>query len=375
MNAAKPDRSASLWDGTLPSGLPKSPSLSPRPSPLGRGRIVLRQTDDSVLSFGRRTRFDRLPREKALSLRERTRARGKRTSRREFFRTAAAGSLAALALPAAWPFGPTARAAEAPSWRMRLALSSVMFGELPIEQVCARAAALGFEGLDIWCPFGRCRHLDDVDKRLGGEGLKELLARHKLSLCSFSVYGVGFPRYAKLIGAFGGGVAVRESAYGKFKPEELTTRMRGFFEQLKPVIDQAGQVKARLAIENHGDALLSTLDSFKAFTDLNPAPAQVGLALAPYHLQTIKAPIEEAIALCGSQLLFFYAWQNAPDFKQLPGLGTTDFKPWLKALAKISYPGYVNPFMHGEPSADEMEKAVAQSRDYLKRCHREALAG
>jgi sugar phosphate isomerase/epimerase len=296
-------------------------------------------------------------------------------SRRRFLHTAAAGSLAALALPAAWPFGTHAQAAEGSPWRMRLALSSVMFGELPIEQVCARAAALGFEGLDIWCPFGRCRHLDDVDKRLGGEGLKDLLAKHKLRLCSFSVYSVGFARYAKLISAFGGGVAVRESAYGKLKPEELTTRMRGFFEQLKPLIDQAGQAKARLAIENHGDALLCTLDSFKAFTDLNPAPAQVGLALAPYHLQSIKASVEDAIAICGSQLLFFYAWQNAPDFKQLPGLGATDFKPWLKALAKINYAGYVNPFMHGEPSADEMEKAVAQSCDYLKRCQREALAG
>jgi sugar phosphate isomerase/epimerase len=252
---------------------------------------------------------------------------------------------------------------------MRLATSSVMFAELPIEQVCERVARLGLEALDIWCPFGPCKHLDDVDQRLGGQGLKELLAKHKLALCAFSVYGVGLARYAKLIRDFGGGVVVRESQYGKFKPEELIAQMRGFFEKLKPQIEQAAECRARLAIENHGNAILDSLDSIKAFVDLNPAPKHVGVALAPYHLQTSQASVEQAIALCGSQLLFFYAWQHAPDFKQLPGHGPTDFTPWLKALAKIGYAGHVTPFMHGHPPADEMEKAVAKARDYLKARH------
>jgi hypothetical protein len=37
-------------------------------------------------------------------------------------------------------------------WRMRLAFSSVMLAELPIEEVCARAAQMGFGAIDIWCP-------------------------------------------------------------------------------------------------------------------------------------------------------------------------------------------------------------------------------
>jgi sugar phosphate isomerase/epimerase len=283
-------------------------------------------------------------------------------SRRQFLRSVAGVSLGALALPE------LAAAAETP-WRMRLATSSVMFSELPIEQVCERVARLGFEAIDIWCPFGRCKHLDEVDQRLGGDGLKELLAKHKLELCAFTVYSVGLPRYARLIGRFGGGVVVRESQYGAVPAGELTPRLRAFFEKLKPQIDQAGECNARLAIENHGDALLNTPDSFKAFVDLNPSPKRVGLALAPYHVQAGKASVEDTIAICGSQLLFFYAWQNAPDFKQLPGLGPTDFTPWLDALAKIRYPRHVTPFMHGEPSAGEMEKAVAKSRDYLKECH------
>jgi sugar phosphate isomerase/epimerase len=294
-------------------------------------------------------------------------------NRREFLGATARASLAALALPGASSLETAARAAASP-WKMRLATSSVMFADLPIEQVCERVARLNLEAIDIWCPFGRCKHLDDVDKRLGGDGLKELLGKHKLNLCAFSVYSVGLPRFATLIRKFGGGVVVRESQYGKVKPEDLTAQMRAFFEKLKPQIDQAAECNARLAIENHSSALLDSLDSLKAFVDLNPAPKQVGIALAPYHIQAGKAAVEEAIVLCGSQLLFFYAWQNAPDLNQLPGLGPTDFTPWLKALAKINYPLHVTPFMHGEPPADEMEKAVAKARDYLRQCYDRAIA-
>jgi sugar phosphate isomerase/epimerase len=296
-------------------------------------------------------------------------ARSGALSRRRFVKTATGAALGALTLPTL-----SGLAAAAP-WKMRLATSSVMFADLSIEEVCERVARLGFEAIDIWCPFDKCKHLDDVDQRLGGDGLKALLARTKLNLCAFSVYNGGLPRYAKLVRSFGGGVVVRESQYGKVKPEELRGQMKAFFEKLKPQIDLAAECKARLAIENHGDALLDSLDSFKAFTDLNPAPQQVGIALAAYHVQAGRASVEEAIAICGSQLLFFYAWQHAPDLKQLPGHGPTDFTPWLKALARINYPQYVTAFMHGHPPTEEMVAAVAKSRGYLEECYSKAVAG
>jgi len=111
--------------------------------------------------------------------------------------------------------------------------------------------------------------------------------------------------------------------------------------------------------------LLDSLDSFKAFTDLNPSP-RLGLALAPYHLQTIGASVEEAIRIAGRQLYFFYAWQKQDELNQLPGFGTTDFKPWLQALAKAEYRLFVNPFMHGHVEPDAMTVALAKSRDYLR---------
>jgi sugar phosphate isomerase/epimerase len=143
--------------------------------------------------------------------------------------------------------------------------------------------------------------------------------------------------------------------------------MRAFLESLKPLLELAEKHNSRLAIENHGNALLDAPDSFKAFVDLNTSP-RLGLALAPYHLQAGGASVQETIQICGRQLLFFYAWQNQPETGQLPGHGPKDFTPWLRALAKVNYPGFVNAFMHGHVEADAMSAALAKSRDYLRQC-------
>ena len=252
-------------------------------------------------------------------------------------------------------------------WQMRLSTSSIHFMELPIEKACEQIASLGFEAIDIWSAHEGCPHLDDVAARLGPEGLKELLARHRLKLFAFSMYSGGYARYAKLLGEAGGGVAVQGSA-APCKPEELSARMRQFLEGLKPLIDLAEKHDSYLAIENHGNALLDSLESFKAFVDLNTSP-RLGIALAPYHLQASKASVVEAIRICGSQLLFFYAWQKQPESKQLPGVGTTDMTPWIRALAGVRYRGCVNPFMHGHPGTDTMTANLATARDTLKNCY------
>jgi sugar phosphate isomerase/epimerase len=287
--------------------------------------------------------------------------------RRQFLQRVTCGAAALAAARAG--VGSVCRAAE-PAWQMKLSGSSINFSSLPIEQVCERIAALGFEAIDIWSPHAKCPHLDDVQARLGADGLKELLAKNKLRLYAFSVYAGGFAKYAELLGKAGGGLAIRGSA-GGCKPEELTARMKAFLEALKPEAELAEKYDCRVAVENHGGALLRTVDSIKAFADLNKNP-RLGIALAPYHIQAAKESVEDAIAAAGSQLLFFYAWQNAPGVQQLPGHGPTDFTPWLAALAKTNYRGYVNPFLHGEPNPDETYKALEKSRDYLRACYTKA---
>jgi len=288
-------------------------------------------------------------------------------NRRDFLKVVGAGTAAGITAVSCARVDKKVVTVE-PKWQMGLSTSSIHFMQLPIEQACGRIARLGFEAIDIWSAHNGCPHLDDVAERLGPDGLKELLARHNLELFAFSVYKGGYGRYAELLGKAGGGVAVQGSA-PPCEPEELNARMRKFIEELKPLAELAEQHNSYLAIENHVGALLCTLDSLKAFVDINTSP-RLGIALAPYHIQTLKVSVPEAIHICGEQLFYFYAWQNYPDLEQLPGIGPTDMTPWIQALADIRYQGYVNPFMHGHPEPDVMAVNLAKSRGYLKDCFR-----
>jgi len=272
---------------------------------------------------------------------------------------------------------PAATASDAPGqrpdspWRMRLSTSSIQFSELPIEKACERIAGLGFEAIDVWSGHEGCPHLDDVASRLGPQGLRHLLEQHELKLFAFSVYAGGYARYAQLLGEAGGGIAIQGST-AACKPEELSVRMRRFIEELKPLVDLAEAHNSFLAIENHGDALLNSLDSLKAFIELNTS-LRLGIALAPYHVQAADASVEQAIRICGRQLFFFYAWQYQPELKQLPGVGPTDMTPWIRALAEVGYRGYVNPFMHGHPGTEVVAANLATARDYLRTCYARSI--
>lgn len=282
--------------------------------------------------------------------------------RRRFLRGVSACAAAAVLSRFAAPI----RAADPADWTMRLATSSIHYLHQTVEQACEQIASLGFEAVDIWSAHAGCPHLDDVADRLGAAGLSRLLEAQKLKLSAFSVYSGGYAKYAELLGQVGGGVAVRGSA-PPCTPSELTARMRQFLEGLKPEIDLAERHQSYLAIENHGNALLDSLDSFKAFVELNRSP-RVGIALAPYHLQASGVPVEEVIGISGRQLLFFYAWQHADGVGQLPGHGPTDFTGWIAALAQAGFRGYVNPFMHGDLPPAEMTAALKTSREYLLSC-------
>ena len=256
-------------------------------------------------------------------------------------------------------------------WTMRMSASSIAFNSLPLAQACERIAALGFEAIDIWGPIFNCTHLVEVEKGLGAEGLKALLEKNRLRLFSFSVYGGGVARFAELLGKCGGGVAIRGSGKAS-STAEMRENMKKFLEAMKPEAELAEKHGFQIAIENHGGALLNTVGSLKAFVELNHNP-RLGIALAPYHIEAGKESVVDAIHAAGPQLLYFYAWQHASGVQQLPGHGTSDMVPWIQALADVRYRGYVNPFLHHEPSPDETYKALEKSRDYLKDCYAKAM--
>jgi sugar phosphate isomerase/epimerase len=292
-------------------------------------------------------------------------------SRRTFLHLSTA---AAAGMVGACGFARTSCGGDDAPWKMRLACSSINFSSLPIEQAVERIAKLGFDAIDIWSAYVGCPHLDDALNRLGPDALTELLKKHKLDLYAFSVYVGGYPRHAELLGKVGGGVAVHGSG-GFSDPDDLQKSMKTFLERLKPELELAEKHDSYIAIENHsGKSLLNFIDSIKAFTELNQHP-RLGIALAPYHIQKNSESVEEAIRICGKQLLFFYAWQNAEGTGQLPGIGPTDCVPWLKALAEVGFRYPVTPFMHHEPAPDEMAEAMAKSCQYLKACYDRCRTG
>ncbi len=284
-------------------------------------------------------------------------------SRRSFVRNT---GVAMAALAAGSLSGVRAEDNPAKKWHMKLTTSSVMFDELPIENVCEIVSRLGLPAVDIWAPFQRCTHLADIKTRLGGKGLRELMIKHKLEVSAFTSYLTPYSDYWELIRDYGGGIVVRGADAGReAEPKLLVPRMKKLFENLKPDIELARKGNARLAIENHNGSLLNSYDSFKAFVELNPDPEHVGIAIAPYHIQRYQTPVAEFIKTAGSQCLFVYAWQNGKGTAQMPGVGPADFKPWLEALAAIDYPHYSTIFMHGHPAANEMEALLAKSKKYL----------
>jgi len=290
--------------------------------------------------------------------------------RREFMHMAARGA----AWMAAGAAAPLDLAKTDPTWKMQLACSSINFSSLPIEKAIARIAALGFDAVDIWSAHAGCPHLDDVLNRLGPNGLRAVLHTHRIALYSFSVYQGGYPRYAELLGKLGGGVAVRGST-ALADRRDLVPATNRFLESLKPELELAEKYDSYLAIENHsGTPLLNYLDSFKALVDRIQHP-RLGIALAPYHIQKNGESVEEAISICGKRLFFFYAWQNARGTGQLPGIGPTDCRPWLKALARVGFRYPVVPFMHHEPAPDDMARSLTTSCHYLKSCYRQAVRG
>jgi sugar phosphate isomerase/epimerase len=261
----------------------------------------------------------------------------------------------------------TAGFAANSSWKMRLSTSTVQFRTLPVEKAVARIAQLGYEAIDFWPSNFKCPHLDEIATRLGADGLKALLKEHGVKLCAFTMYENPYEKYAELLGRAGGGLVIRQSKYGKIESASLKSEIAALIEQLKPWLELAEKNNSYIAVENHGGALLNSVDSFREFLE-QARHTRLGVALAPYHLQAEGTSVEKVIEILGPKMLFFYAWQNAPGTQQLPGLGPTDFTPWLRVLARTGYQGWVNPFMHGEPDVEEMTAGLARSKAYLQEC-------
>jgi sugar phosphate isomerase/epimerase len=296
--------------------------------------------------------------------------------------------LQSLAVAAAAPV--VARAAQREAFRLRYILSSAMYGEMPLDVILPEVAKTGSEAIDIWCRVhGNQR---EQITEMGDAAFAALLAKHRVKLGVSTRYPLGpmgLQDEMRWMKKFGGGIIVTGSGGPKGLPvAELKPAIRSFIERMKPHVATAEENGVTIAIENHSNSLLHHPDSLRYFAEFNRS-RHLGVAFAPHHLHVWTDQIPALLRDLGANQLPFMYFQEHSDgirqkvakeveMQQMPGYGSLDYRPIVKALRDIRYTGYVEIFMHPTPrgipilpTVGEITGAINRSRDYVERCLRE----
>lgn len=281
------------------------------------------------------------------------------------------------------------KAAESEKFDFRFVLSSAMYGNLPLEEVLKSVEKTGATSVDIWRKV-HATHREQIQK-MGDEAFQKLLLEHQTTMSVSTCYPLGpFRQDAELrwVKKNGGRMTVCGSGrMGAVDPvgAEAKKQVKAFFEKLKPHYELAEELGVTMAIENHKNSMLSSPDSIRFFKELNPS-RNVGIAFAPHHLHDAVYEIPKLIRDIGKEMIpFFYFQEHHPsskkkmgreeERKQLPGFGTLDYLPILRALKEIRFNGLSEIFMHPiprgipvMPTAGKINKLINTSRDYLSKC-------
>ena len=295
-------------------------------------------------------------------------------NRRSFLQAAAATSAS------------TAIATAADLFQLRYIVGSSMYGNLSLTEILPEVRKTSALYLDIW-PKRHGTQREEVEE-IGQDKFGELLEANRVKLgCStrYDLGPFGLQEEMKFVAKFGGDLLICGGKGPKgLEGKELKSAVKEFAEQLKPHAAAAAESKVRIGIENHGNNLINSPDSLKWLAEFTPE--QVGIALAPYHLETIGLGAPELATLIeslGSRTLMFYAWQHGmgcmeklpkeQELLQMPGRGELDFAPILASLKKIGYEGYTEIFMHPVPrgipilpTAEETTAEINRARTYLE---------
>ncbi len=265
----------------------------------------------------------------------------------------------------------------------RYALSSCMYGTMPVESIVPEVRKTGAEHIDIWPRVhGNQREQMEV---MGHDAFAALLERHRVKLGALTHYDLGpFGLQAEMPVArkFGAELLICGGRGPKgLSGAELRAAVQEFAAQLKPHVDAAEQAGVTIGIENHGNNLIDSPDAVKWLVEYMPSK-HLGIALAPYHLPQNPDLIAGLIRDLGDRMAMFYAWQHGKgsgklpkqdELLQMPGRGPLDFGPIVKALKQSGYRGFVSVFMHPYPrgipilpTAGMVSAEINRARGYLE---------
>jgi len=278
-----------------------------------------------------------------------------------------------------------ASAPEAQPFKLRYILASCMYGETALAEILPEVRETGAEHIDIW-PRRHGNQREQIEQ-MGHEAFAEMLERHRVKLgmiTRFDLGPFGLGDEMRVLKKLGGTMLVTGSGGPKgLKGSELKAAVQAFAEKLKPHADTAGELGVTIAIENHGQSLIDSPDSQRWLAE-SLRSSNVGIALAPYHLEQAPAMIARLIRDLGRRLVHFYAWQHGKgcmeklpkeeELLQLPGRGSLDFRPVLAALREIRYTGWTEIFMHPVPrgipildTTKAVTREINRARTYLAR--------
>lgn len=282
-----------------------------------------------------------------------------------------------------------ARSAAANAWKPRYVLSSAMFGDMTVDTVLGEVKKAGCESVDIWRKVHGTQR--EQIEEMGDEAFQSLLRKHGVSLAVSTCYPLGPFRQdeeMRWVKKNGGVMTVCGTGnMGEKNPQgaEAKKQVSAFFEKLKPHYELAEELGFTMALENHGNSMLSHPDSIRHFIELNPSK-RVGIAFAPHHLADHVDEIPKLIREIGNeQMPFIYFQEHHPsskktmakeeELKQLPGFGSLDYRPVLAAMREIGFTGLAEIFMHPTPrgvpvlpTAGEITAVINRSRAYLDEC-------
>jgi sugar phosphate isomerase/epimerase len=255
--------------------------------------------------------------------------------------------------------------------------SSVAFAERPFAEACAALRKIGCNEVDIWSVANWCEHLPSTDVQPDLGSIKRTLAEHQLRCRAISAYGKDSERMimARLehLAELGGKALVRSSG-----PDDQT--VAEFITWFMPFVRRAEELGVQIAIENHRNHVINTIDSMQELLERVESPA-LGIAFAPIHVHMAKEDIAEAIHVCGDRIALFYAWDWGPTAdkfwkdpqEQVPGTGVLDFHAMFRALSEIGFQDPLCLFAHGleHERTEEAIVALRSGRSYCESVERD----
>lgn len=244
----------------------------------------------------------------------------------------------------------------------RFSASTVLYGRQPFDRACTELASVGLRHIDLWHVENWCEHLAD-----GVPAVRETLRFHGLELDSISAFNRPLDHLPALLdelAELNGRVLITASA----KPDVTVAR---YLEQIDPVIRRAETLGVTLAIENHGAAVIDSIESMQTMLSLEPSKA-LGVAVSPIHLFNRDESTAEAIHAVGRRVALCYAWdwgaKGLADWKdptqQFIGTGNINHRPLFEALHTTGYAHPVQVFAHG-PEHWPPQKTTAHLRRAL----------